>query len=576
MAEQKGKKAEGKTRGEKVSQSHKAAGLEEKESEGLFWADQLAEKIINRENFHYLDRKIHKTKDETFTVKTSASLSGILHIGRLSDTIRGASVARALEDAGVKSKLIWVAEDMDPLRKVPKNIPASFEKHLGAPVSRIQDPYGCHKSYAEHFMSEYFKVIDEFVSVDMEKLSTSKTYEAGHFRPYIKAILENADKIIEIQNKFRGKDNKLDKSWSPWAPICESCGKIITAKVTEFDSKNGIVKYHCQDYDFETTTAKGCNHKGENSPLEGKGKLMWKSEWAAQWAMWKICSEGAGKEYQVPNSAWWINGEICERILDYPMPEPIFYEHIMIDNVKMSASLGNVVYPHDWLSVAPAEILRFFYNKRLMKTRSFSWKDLPKFYDEFDSFGEVYFGMKKVDNEKEAAHMKRLYEISGHPNSEKIRKPLLMGFGHAVILAQIYENDDNIIESLTRTGHFQDGREKEVMERIEAARNWLSKYAPEDVKFSVQTEAADAPKLNLKQEEKAVFHKIADLLGKHEFTEKTLHEEFYAVCKANNIPAGDFFKNAYQILFRKDRGPRLAHFILTYGKDKAAVIFEKV
>ena len=68
-------------------------------------------------------------------------------------------------------------------------------------------------------------------------------------------------------------------------------------------------------------------------------------------------------------SAWWVNAEICEKVLDFPMPVPIFYEYLIIDNQKMSASVGNVVYPRDWLEIARPELLRYFYNKRLMKTR---------------------------------------------------------------------------------------------------------------------------------------------------------------------------------------------------------------
>lgn len=147
---------------------------EEKE---LFWADQLAKQIIDREKFHYLDKKIPKF--DVFTVKTSASLSGILHIGRLSDTIRGETVYRALKDAKVKTKLIWVAEDMDPLRKVPKNVPKEFEKYLGMSVTDVPDPDGCHTSYAEHFKAEYFKVVDEFVSAKMEKFSMREEYKKG-------------------------------------------------------------------------------------------------------------------------------------------------------------------------------------------------------------------------------------------------------------------------------------------------------------------------------------------------------------------------------------------------------------
>ena len=166
------------------------------------------------------------------------------------------------------------------------------------------------------------------------------------------------------------------------------------------DFSDGVVRYQCKDYDFEQTKAIGCGHKGENDPLKGNGKLLWKSEWACQWAFWKVVSEGAGKEYQVPNSAFWVNAEIVEKILEYPMPEPIFYEHIIINGEKMSASLGNVIYPKDWIEVAPVALLRFFYNKRLMKTRSFSWIDLPKLYDDFDKHSEVFHRKIRLENEK--------------------------------------------------------------------------------------------------------------------------------------------------------------------------------
>lgn len=537
----------------------------DKSFDDIFWADQLAKQIISKDKFHYIDKKIKKFDE--YTVKTSASLSGVLHIGRLSDTIRSESVVIALKNAGAKTRFIWVAENMDPLRKVPKNVPSDFEKYIGVPVTDIPDPDKCHGSYAEHHAEEYFKVIDTFVVTKLEKFSMREEYKKGKFNPYIKKILEKIDEVREIQNKYRS--NPLKKNWLPWTPICDNCGKIVTPHVTNFE--NGVVTYICRDYEFETTTANGCGFKGENDPLKGNGKLLWKSEWAAQWTRWEVVSEGAGKEYQVPNSAWWINGEIVERVLDFPMPVPIFYEHIMINNEKMSASLGNVVYPKDWLEVAPAELLRMFYNKRLMTTRSFSWKDLPNLYDEYDKIAKAYFNELNIENEKEASHYKRLFQVS---HGEDIKKPIDLSFSHAAVIAQIFPNEEDAVKSMEKTGHYDKKEHEQIFERLHKAKIWLKKYAPDEIKFEVQNHV---PKnIELVAKEKKALHTIASLLKEKEYDEKSLFNEFYNVSKNLELSPQDFFKAAYKVLLNKERGPKLAPFIIALGKEKVAKLFEGV
>ncbi len=538
----------------------------EKEIADLFWADQLAEKVINRKKYRYLENEIKKPSE--FVVKTAASLSGVLHIGRLSDTIRSATVHRAILDAGEKSKLIWVSDDMDPLRKIPKNVPKDFDKYLGSPVSMIQDPEKCHESYAEHHLEEYLKVIKNFVFEEIEIFSMANEYKKGSFRPYIKKLIENADSVREIQNKYR--TNPLKKHWNPWSPLCENCNKIITTKITSIDDK-GTVSYVCEDYEFETTTALGCGHKGENDPLKDFGKLAYKSESAAQWARWNVSCEGWGKEYQVPNSAFWINTEICERVLDFPAPEPFFYEHLTIDNQKMSASVGNVVYPKDWLEVAPPELLRLFYNKRLMTTRSFSWKDLPNLYDEFDKIASVHSGNVKLENKKEEAHYKRLFEVS---HGKKIEKPIELSFSHAAFLVQISPNEEDIIKSMEKTGHYSREMHEQIFARLHNAKIWLKKYAPDDVKFEVQKHV---PKnIELAEKEKKALHELAKLLKEKEFDEKSLFNEFYEISKKFDLKPQDFFKAAYKVLLNKERGPKLAPFIIALGKDKIIKLFEEV
>ena len=537
----------------------------------LFWADQLAGKIANREKYRYVDRKVEKPKE--FVVKTSASISGVLHIGRLSDTVRGATVYRALVDAGEKARFIWVAEDMDPLRKIPAGVPASYEKYIGTAVSTLPDVDGCHESYADHHTDEYFKVLHEFVFEDMERLSMQEEYSKGNFAPYIKKLIENAAKVIEIQNKYR--TNPLKKDWMPWSPLCSSCGKIITTRITAVDEKTGIVSYTCKDYLFETTIAKGCGHKGEADPMKDPGKLAWKSEWAAQWARWKVSTEGAGKEYQVPNSAFWINAEICESVLDFPAPEPIFYEHLTIEGVKMSASLGNVVYPRQWLEVASPQLLRFFYNKRLMTSRSFSWKELPLLYDDYDKAAAVYFDKAVLENEKERRHVKRLYAISNRLGSKLIDVPLELSFGHAAMVAQVFSDEKDIIGSLEKTGQYHKEEHNQIMQRIKEARAWSGLYAPEEARYVLQQDVPDGVKSKLSQPQVKALRALAERLKSQKWDEKGLYNECYTVAKEAGLQPPEFFKAAYTVLLNKERGPKLAPFLLALG-DRAVRLLEKV
>lgn len=537
----------------------------------LFWADQIAKRILERKRFRYTGRNVPEFKE--YVVKTSASLSGVLHIGRLSDTVRGESVHRALLDSGVDSRLIWVAEDMDPLRKVPKGVPSDFSKYIGMPVTDVPDPFGCHKSYAEHYVSEYFKVIDEFVAEKMERYSMREEYRKGNFSPFVKKILERMEKVIEIQNKFR--NNPLPPGWSPWKPICENCGKIITTRVNEF--RDGIAHYECRDYSFENSIAKGCGHKGENDPSKSEGKLMWKSEWAAQWARWKVVSEGAGKEYQVPMSAWWVNAEIVEKVLDFPMPEPIFYEHIMIDGEKMSASKGNVVYPAGWLEVATPELLRFFYNKKLMKTRSFSWKDLPSLFDDYDRHERVFFGKEKLENEKEEEHMKRLYEIS---QTEKPFFAPQISFDLAVMVSQIVPVKDYMGPSLgllKKNGHLPgnvSGKELErVKRRLSLAKEWAVKYSPERMRFEVREKVDEKIRERLSEKQKKAIRLLSGELKKKERKEEELKELFFRISKEDvGIEPRDFFRAVYLSLIGKESGPRLTRFVSALGCKRVSEI----
>lgn len=534
----------------------------EKEQEYSFWTDKIAKDIITRKKFHYTEGKT--TKFKKFVVKTSASISGVLHIGRLSDTIRGDAVYKSLKDSGVKSELIWVAEDMDPLRKVPEGIPKNYLEFVGMPVTDIPDPEGCHKSYAEHHVSEYHEVLNQFVSTKMATFSMRREYKKGSFNKYIKLLLDGIEELREIQNKYR--TNKLPENWSPWTPICGNCGKIITPRVAGF--QKGRVKYKCEDYKFETNVAKGCGYEGENDPLKGNGKLLWKSEWAAQWARWNVCSEGAGKEYQVPGSAFWINGEIAERILKYPIPIPIFYEHLTINGEKMSASVGNVVYPHDWLEVATPELLRLLYLKDPMRARDFRWEFVPNMMEELDELGKVYFSIKKVQNKRDDITMKRLYEmVQLKAIPRKYNPPI--SYNLLLEISKILPDKNQkkfALQKLREYGHVKKtNRELEgiLAERLEFAKTLAKKLQKE------------SKEIRLNEKGRSMVKDIIDMIRK-ESNPDLIQTKTFEIIKRNGLQVSEGFRIIYNIILNSDKGPRLGPYVIERGKSEIIKKLESV
>ena len=148
---------------------------------------------------------------------------------------------------------------------------------------------------------------------------------------------------------------------------------------------------------------------------------------------------------------------------------------------------------------------------------------------------------------------------------------------HASMLVQIFEDEKQIFDSLKKTGHLPDATKKDisyVRERLSFAKKWVDEFADEQYKFKLQHKVPDD--LNLEQKQRKALHEVAELLKEKEYDEKTLFNEFYEVSKKLDLNPQDFFKAAYKVLLNKERGPKLAPFILTLGKEKVIKLFEGI
>lgn len=536
--------------------------------EEVFWSDEIASLMMNRKKYNHLAKALETTK--SFAIKSSTSISGVPHIGNASDVIRHDAVVRSLKEMGAKVRFVWVAEDMDALRKVPAGIPKSFEKYLGMPVADIPDPEGCHKTYSEHFCTKFVDSLKSFGTYP-EYLSTSKEYRSGAFSKWIKIVFENLEEIRNILNKNRKVP--LSKEWTPWKPVCENCGKLMTTKVTGMEE--GIVKYSCEDYQFKPfgekayTKLEGCGFKGESDTKNGK--LLWRVEWAMLWNHWKINFEGAGKEHFMPGGAFWSAGEICEKIFDWPEPYPGKnymqpYEYLTISGKKMSASVGNVIATWEWPKYAPPQILRLIFLKKPNRVRDFSYEDIPKYLDEFYKLQRIYFGMEE-DNKEEFS--KRLYVMSEVEIPEKI--PAQIPFDYAAMISQLVPKDkllEKAIQLFKSTGHLKDKYDKDrIKEILEMASNWSARYGGDSYKIKLLDKPTPDILNKLSDKQKDAVRMLSEYL-KEERTEEELYKRLFEIIKESGASSKEFFRAVYMVLLGKPWGPRLAPFILIIGRDR--------
>lgn len=517
--------------------------------ENLFWADKAALDVISA----------HKKKK--YVCASGISPSGTIHFGNFREVITVDLVARALKDKGKKTRFIYSWDDYDRFRKAPANVPKEFGKYIGMPYCFIPDPFKCHKTYAEHFEKEFENSLAK-VGIFPEFIRQNEMYRKCKYAEEIKTALKNAKQISAILNKYR-KD-PLPENWLPVNVFCEKCSYDFTT-IVAYDNEYGIT-YRCK-----------CGHS-DTIDFRKKGivKLPWRVDWPMRWHYEDVSFEPGGKEHSTPGGSRTTGEEIVKAVWKTKAPVYKKYEYIILKEAggKMSGSLGNVITVDEVLSVYEPEIVRYLFAGTRPAAEFFVSfdTDVLKVYEDFDRCERIYFGKYKVENEKERGQQKRIYELSSIKIPRKM--PFQPPFRHLTVLLQIYNsNFDEIKKEFKKEIKSKEDLAK-LKERFERAKVWIEKYAPDDFKFSVQKTVPKGIKLNEKQ--KKALKILSKKLKEKDWDEQTLFEEFYSIIKEAELKPEEFFKAAYLVLLNKEKGPKLAPFILILGKDKVAKMLEKV
>ena len=523
----------------------------DKKVEIKHWADQFAEKIIR----DFGDKK-------TYVCATGISPSGTVHFGNFRETITTDLIVKALETKGKTVRFIYSWDDYDRFRKVPGNIDPKFESYIGLPTSKVPDPFECHESYAEHFEKEYEESLPK-LGIKPKFIHQNKMYQECKYAEEIKIALTNKDKIKEILNQHRKWP--VERNWEPAVVYCQKCGKDTT-KIKEYDN-NYKIKYKCdcghiEEFDFRKT---------------GIIKLKWRIDWPMRWHYEKVEFEPAGKEHSTPGGSRTTSNEMVQEIWKRKPPVHLMYDFIILKGAggKMSGSGGNAIALKDVLEVYEAPIVRYMFASTRPNTEFFVSFDLDvfKLYEDFDKCERIYYNKKEAKDEKEFLKQKRIYELSQIEISQK--QPIQPSFRHLKNLIQIHGDDFEKIKEQYKKELKTDYDLERLKTRVACASSWVKKYAPEDMKFSIQETVSDEIKqLNSKQ--KKALSLLKEKLQEKDYNEKSLFEEFYSICKEIDIDPKEFFKAAYLVLIAKERGPKLAPFILTIGKEKVINLFNNI
>ncbi len=513
----------------------------------LHWADQKAEEII----------KVRGEKKE-YVCESGVSPSGVVHFGNLRDPMTVDIVVKALEDYGKKVRFLYVWDDFDRFRKVPSDIPKEYSRYVGTWVDNIPDPYKCHSSYARHFEKEFEENIKS-IGLKPQYLYQAELYNKRAYVDMIKIAMAGASDIKDILDRWRSES--LTEKWYPVEVYCSKCGKDFT-KILDYDGEYSL-KYSCEcGYDEEIDFSK-----------EGFVKLRWRIDWPMRWHFYNVDFEPAGKEHSSAGSSKDVGILIQKQVFKSEPPVYQSYNIIRLkgEGKKMSKSSGGNITPAYVLKYYLPELVRFFFAKHRPDAEIHVPldADLIKFYSDFYQYERVFFGAEIVKDEKKLSQFRRVYELSNLKIPGKL--PVQLSLKNLAMLVQAVRSNDDVVKMLkqmdnipSKLSRYDSGR---LTYLISSTRCWLRDYAPQELVFDIKKTKVKGIGSNMKPVLESFAKSLLSV--KNEDDVKNL---CYSVAKESNINLEDFFKAVYLSLLGKEKGPRLAPLIISYGPKRISKI----
>ncbi|HSP72947.1 MAG TPA: lysine--tRNA ligase [Gaiellaceae bacterium] len=530
------------------------------------WTEQVADRVIAAAGEG-------KGDDAPIVVASGISPSGPIHLGNLREVLTPYFVAEAIARRGRPVEHIHSWDDLDRFRKVPAGAPLELEQHIGKPLVDVPDPWGCHGSYADHFVAGFDESLAA-LGVRPRQIRQAPAYRAGTYGPSVVRAMERRTEIFDVLAGHQTADRhdrpleERRREYYPLRVYCEACGTDDTV-VTDYAEATHVARYRC-------------NRDGTEGEVDVAGpmnaKLVWKVDWPMRWAWEGVDFEPAGADHSTPGSSRDVGVQLVRLVFDAEPPEYLAYAFVgAAGRSKMSSSLGEAPVPALALEVMEPPIVRWLYARRRPE-QSFSigfGKEIIRLYDEWDAF-------RRRAAEAEGADAELLALATTSRDAPVVQTPHPMPFRIVAAVSDLTQGDPEQMRRIL-AAHADDPARFDLAQlepRLSCARTWTLRYEPEDERTHVREEFAADVWEELPEDGRRGVRLLVDDLER-DWTLEGLTALLYGVPKRlRGLPEDAepdaelkqaqraFFAALYRLLVGDDTGPRLPTLLLSLGPER--------
>ncbi|HSW75379.1 MAG TPA: lysine--tRNA ligase [Candidatus Saccharimonadales bacterium] len=493
-----------------------------------------------------VDELIARHPDGEILVESGGSPSGTHHLGHMREFVTSDAIMLELRRRGRQAQHIYFADDLDALRKIPVNIPQTYEQYLGTPLCDIPAPDGSRQSYADFFLAQLERATAA-LGVEVTFVRAHEKYRSGFYVPAIEHSLEHLTDARTALETISGR--ALNEQWSP-IQVLEN-GRLKNRKFVAIDKNAKTVTY--EDANGNQASARYDS---------GEVKLDWRLDWPGRWWLLSVSVEPFGRDHATKGGSWDTGVQIMRDVYNGQPPYPVPYDFINMagDTKKMSASKGTGLDAEEGSTIMPAEVVRYFILRAAPSKRLY-----------FDPVGGVVqlmdeFAALAAKPDKTDAEAQLLY-ICTH--GQEVKTVSRVPFSHLVASYQAsLKNPQTTLEVIKRTEYAQVAEEDAdiIRRELKFIDAWLQKRAPEDVKFELTQTVNIA---DFTEQEQQFLRVLGDEVAKapKDADGAWFHDAIYELKDQLGLLPKDMFTTLYRALIGKTSGPRAGWFLSILPRD---------